>query len=260
MELDRDFECLIVDEPEAGIVLCTFNRLASRNALNRQMVDELHQLCSLLEIADDVKALVFTGAGQQAFISGADIAELRERRAADALASINSALFGRIERLPMPTIAAIRGFALGGGCEFAIACDLRVCGESARFGQPEVALGIMPAAGGTYRLPRLIGLGRARELIFTCRVIDAVEAQSIGLVERVVPDAEVIDAAYEWARSIAKNGQLAVRLAKAALNNCGHLGLASAIAFESASQAICFEDGDKQARMTAFLQRKSRRS
>jgi enoyl-CoA hydratase len=148
---------------------------------------------------ETVAALVITGAGDKAFAAGADIAQLRERTSRDALKAINSGIFNRIEEFPAPVIAAIKGFALGGGCELAIACDLRVLGESAKLGQPEVKLGIIPAAGGTYRLPRLVGLGIARELVYTGRMVDAQEALRIGLANAVVPDAEVVDKALAMA-------------------------------------------------------------
>src|SRR5207245_4488440 len=142
-----------------------------------QMVEEMHEALADLGGREDVRALVVTGSGEKAFAAGADIAELLERTHEDALRSINTALFKRVEDFPRPTIAAIRGFALGGGCELALACDIRIAGEGARLGLPEVSLGIMPAAGGTYRLPRLVGLGRATELTFTGAIIAAREAE-----------------------------------------------------------------------------------
>jgi enoyl-CoA hydratase len=254
-----DFETLIVDHEPQGIVVVTFNRPEVRNALDQQMIDELHGL--LDSIWDDraVRAVIFTGAGERAFTGGADIAQLRQRNSADALNRINAALFRRVEQLPMPTIAAIRGYCLGGGCEIATACDLRVAGEGAKLGQPEVGLGIIPGAGGCYRLPRLVGWGRARELIFTGRIIDAAEALCIGLVERVVPDAEVLDAARALASEIAANSPLAVRLAKAVLGGQGEMSVDVGLAFESAAQAICFDDEEKHRRMTAFLERRKQR-
>jgi enoyl-CoA hydratase len=155
-------------------------------------------------------------------------------------------------------IAAIKGFALGGGCELAIACDLRVLGESAKMGQPEVKLGIIPAAGGTYRLPRLIGLGLARELVYTGRMVDAQEALRIGLANAVVPDAEVVPKALALAGEIAQNGRLAVRGAKRALNALSRPGQENALAFESSVQATLFDSDDKKARMDAFLHKQKK--
>ncbi len=155
-------------------------------------------------------------------------------------------------------MAAIKGFALGGGCELAIACDLRVLGESAKMGQPEVKLGIIPAAGGTYRLPRLIGLGLARELVYTGRLVDAHEALRIGLANAVVPDGEVVPKALALAGEIAQNGRLAVRGAKRALNALSRPGQENALAFESSVQATLFDSDDKKARMDAFLQKQKK--
>ncbi|HEX5139190.1 MAG TPA: enoyl-CoA hydratase-related protein, partial [Planctomycetota bacterium] len=207
-----------------------------------------------------VETCVFTGAGDKAFIGGADIAQLRERNAMDALRTINAALFGKIEALPFPTIAAVRGYCLGGGCELAMCCDLRVAGEGAKFGQPEVALGIIPAAGGTQRLPRLVGLGRAKELVLTGRTIDAREAERIGLVNRVVPDDEALDAAKALARQILAQGSLAVRLAKLNLNNSARTGQDSGLLLEQVSQAVLFESEEKRRRMTEFLEKRARKS
>ena len=240
-------------ERRGDIALLTLNAPERRNAIDLAMVEGLH--AALDELASDANlaAVVVTGAGDQAFAAGADIAQLRERKAVQALAAINSGIFKRIEEFAVPTIAAIKGFALGGGCELAIACDLRVAGESAKMGQPEVKLGIIPAAGGTYRLPRLLGLGKARELIFTGRVIDAPECLRIGLVNAVVPDAKVLDTALALAQEIAGNGRLAVRMAKLALNAIARPGEAHALTLESLAQALCFDSDDKRARMDAFL-------
>jgi enoyl-CoA hydratase len=248
-----DYATLLLDVDEQGIALCTFNRPEVRNALNQEMVDEIRHVLNDLTARPDIRVLIFTGAGEQSFVSGADIAELRERGRADALRRINSGLFREIEQFPAPTLAAVRGWALGGGCELAMACDLRVAGEGARFGQPEVSLGIMPGAGGTYRLPRLVGLGRARELIFTGRIIDAAEALAIGLVNQVVPDADVVPAARALAASIARNSAAAVRSAKLSLNASHELSTDDALALEATAQALLFEDEEKYRRMTAFL-------
>lgn len=240
------------------IAIVTLNAPERRNAIDRAMVDALHLDLTRLESVPDLAAVVITGAGDKAFAAGADIAQLKERTSRDAAAAINSTLFARVENFPVPMIAAVRGFCLGGGCELATACDLRVAGQSAKFGQPEVTLGIIPAAGGTYRLPRLIGLGRARELIYTGRILDAVEAERIGLVNRVVPDAEVLDVAVALAREIAHNGPLAVRAAKAAMNALARPGQDQAITLESSLQAVLFDSADKHARMQAFLDKRQK--
>lgn len=242
-------------ERRGAVALVTLNAPERRNAIDFAMVQGLHAVLDELATDPDLAAVVITGAGEKAFAAGADIAQLRDREAPQALAAINSAIFKRIEDFAVPTIAAIKGFALGGGCELAIACDLRVAGESAKLGQPEVKLGIIPGAGGTYRLPRLVGPGRARELIFTGRIVAAPDALRMGLVNTVVPDAQVIDTALALANEIAGNGRLAVRMAKLALNALARPGEGHAMAFESAAQALCFESADKRARMDAFLAR-----
>src|SRR5690606_13231893 len=171
----------ILTERRGDALLVTLNAPERRNAIDQEMVDGLHRVLDEHWHDEALAALVITGAGEKAFAAGADIAQLRDRTSRDAGKAIHSAIFNRIEEVPAPVIAAVRGYALGGGCELAIACDLRVLGESAKLGQPEVKLGIIPAAGGTYRLPRLVGLGRARELVFTGRMVDAAEALRIGL-------------------------------------------------------------------------------
>jgi enoyl-CoA hydratase len=246
----------ILTEPHGPVLLVTLNAPERRNAIDQEMVDGLHRVLDEQAGNQALAALVLTGAGEQAFAAGADIAQLRERNGADARRAINSTIFARIEEFPVPVIAAVRGFALGGGCELAIACDLRVLGRSAKLGQPEVKLGIIPGAGGTYRLPRLIGLGRARELIYTGRIVDADECLRIGLCNEVVDDSEVVPRALALGAQIAQNGSLAVRSAKQALNALARPGQHNAIAIESTLQAALFDSDDKRARMTAFLERK----
>ncbi len=249
---------ILVDKQD-DIAVVTLNAPEKRNALDLEMVNGLHAALDDLLASDDVSVLVLTGAGSKAFAAGADIAQLKERRGRDALAAINSAIFKRIDDFPVPSIAAIKGYALGGGCELAIACDLRVAGKSAKMGQPEVNLGIIPAAGGTYRLPRLIGLGKARELIYTGRIIDADECLRIGLVNDVVEDDRVLDRAMELAREIAGRGRLAVRMAKATMNALSRPGEAAAVSVESVAQAVLFDSEDKHDRMQAFLDRKNKK-
>jgi len=240
-------------ESSDGIAVVTIHRPEARNAINLEVVNEMH--AALRGLADDQKTrvLILTGSGRMAFASGADIRELRDRRVADALRGINSSLFMAVERFPLPTIAAVAGYALGGGCELALSCDLRIAGESARFGQPEVGLGIIPAAGGTYRLPRIVGSGRARDLILTGRIIDADEALAIGLINRLVPDDRVLEEARATALVMARKGPLALRAAKLALAASAYGPDAGHIA-ERLAQAILFESADKREGMTAFLE------
>jgi enoyl-CoA hydratase len=240
-------------ESSAGVAVVTLDRPEARNAINLEVVNELHAALETLGRDETLRVLILTGAGRAAFASGADIRELRERRADDALRGINSSLFLAVERFPLPTIAAVNGYALGGGCELALACDLRVAGESSRFGQPEVGLGIIPAAGATYRLPRIIGAGRARELVLTGRIIDADEALAIGLVNRLVPDERVLEEARSMALLITRKGPLALRAAKLALQASVY-GPDAGHAAERLAQAILFDSDDKREGMTAFLE------
>jgi enoyl-CoA hydratase len=234
-------------------VVVTLNRPEKRNAIDRDVVDALHAVCADLE--REPRLMLLTGGADGVFAGGADIAELRERVRLDALAAINMGVFERIRRLPMPTIAAIDGPALGGGAELAYACDLRICTSRAFFGQPEVRLGIIAGAGACYRLPALIGEGLAKELLFTGRRVPAAEALAIRLVNRVVEPAELLSTAHGILDEIAAASPLAVRLTKTAIDAPAgahpHLDLAS--------QAVLFEDDEKRARMTAFLERSAKR-
>ncbi len=245
---------ILVTEQDS-IATITLTRPEVRNAIDKETIDEMHAALDRLAAEDKLGALVVTGAGDKAFAAGADIAQLRDRKRADALKAINSTLFKKLEEFPFPTIAAVRGFALGGGCELAMACDLRVAGKSAKFGQPEVGLGIVAGAGCIERLPRLVGLGRAKELIYTGRVIDAAEALAIGLVNQVVDDAQVLDAATTLAKSILKNDRLAVRLSKLSLNATARANDQVGLSIDAIAQAVCFESEEKTRRMTEFLER-----
>jgi len=252
-----EYETLLV-EAHDGVVLCTFNRPEVRNALNLQMVQDIRHLLTELSADPQLKVLIFAGS-EKAFISGADIAELRDRKREAAFKRINNSLFREIELFPAPTIAAVRGWALGGGCELSMACDLRVAGEGARFGQPEVGLGIIPGAGGCYRLTKLVGLGMARELIYTGRIIKSELAREIGLVNKVVPDAAVLDAARDLGTEIARNSNLAVRMAKTVMNSVGEMSTDVAMALEATSQAVLFDDQEKWDRMNAFLEKRKKK-
>ncbi|MCG3182661.1 MAG: Short-chain-enoyl-CoA hydratase [Planctomycetes bacterium] len=237
------------------IVIVTLKRPEVKNAINKAMVAELHEAFDALRDDTEAGCVILTGQGDD-FAAGADIAELRERKALESLAAINNALFNKIELNPAPVIAAITGYALGGGCELSLACDIRVGGKSAKMGQPEVNLGIIPAAGGTQRLPRIVGLGRAKELVLTGWIIEATEAHRIGLLNHVVEDAEVMNQALKIAETICKKGPLAIRVAKQALNQSSRTGLETGLVFESVAQAMLFESEDKMKRMTDFLERK----
>lgn len=248
------YTSILVDVTDRlGVI--TINRPDVRNAIDLTIVNELTS--ALDEIKDKVGCLILTGAGDKAFAAGADIAQLRDRNRDDALKGINTRMFRAVEDFPFPVIAAIRGFALGGGCELAMACDLRVAGESSKFGQPEVGLGIIAGAGATYRLARLVGAGRAKELLFTGRIIDAKEAERIGLVNQVVPDVDVIKTAKALAAEILKNAPLAVRLTKWSVNATFRAGEPDT-AIEQLSQAVLFETEEKRKRMTEFLEKRKK--
>ena len=238
-----------------GIGHVELHRPEVRNAINLEMVGELSALLDDWAGRDEVRVVVLSGAGGKAFAGGADIAELRERSHREAFFAINASLFQKLEDFPRPTIAAIDGFALGGGLELALACDLRVASKSARVGLPETSLGIYPAAGGTWRLPRLVGLGRAKELVFTGRIVDADEAFALGIFERLV-DADALSAARGLASEIARNAPLALQVAKVSLNALAQGPRAGPL--EQLGQALLFDSPDKRERMTAFLDKRTR--
>ena len=200
--------------------------------------------------------LIITGAGESSFVSGADINDIRARTRDDGLAAINSSLFAKIERFPRPVIAAINGYALGGGCELALACDIRVASDTAKFGQPELGLGIIPGAGATQRLPRIVGLGWAKHLILSGDIIDAKQALEIGLVTAIMPASQLQVRARELAKKILRQGPLAARLAKLALNASARVDLDSGLLIETLAQSICYGSEDKQEGTSAFLEKR----
>jgi enoyl-CoA hydratase len=243
---------------DGRVATLTVDRPEVRNALDSATVEEFHRA---LEEARRAKAgvLIITGTGDKAFVSGADIRAIRERRRDDALASINSRLMSAVESHEAVSIAAVNGYALGGGCELALACDLRIAAEHALFGQPETAIGIIPGAGGTQRLPRIVGLGRAKELILTGARWDARQALASGLVSEVVPGSELLGAARALAERGLAQGPLALRLAKLALQASTQMPLGAGLLFESTAQAIAFESRDKEEGTTAFLEKRKPR-
>ena len=236
-----------------SIATLTFDRPAVKNALNLETVRECHGALEELATNSEVGVLIITGAGETAFVSGADINDIRDRSLADGLDAINSSLFARIERFPKPVIAAINGYALGGGCELALACDIRVAADTAKFGQPELGLGIIPGAGATQRLPRIVGMGWAKHLVLTADIIDARQALEIGLVTAIMPASQLQVRARELAKKILKQGPLAARLAKLALNASARVDLDSGLLIETLAQSICYDSDDKREGTTAFL-------
>jgi len=206
----------------------------------------------------DVGIVIITGAGEKAFVAGADIKEMKDMSPLEArnFMHFGQGVFNDIENLPKPTIAAVNGFALGGGCELALSCDMIIASEKAKFGLPEVTLGIHPGFGGTQRLPRLIGSAKAKELIFTGKMIDANEALRIGLVNKVVPPENLMDVAKALAQKILKNGQLAIRLVKSAINAGLNVPLEKGLAYEAVTQGLAFTTEDKNEGLEAFLEKR----
>lgn len=245
-------------EVQDNIALLTINRPKALNALNSETLAELNDCLADLEKREDVKVVILTGSGEKSFVAGADISEMvnatpKEGRAMGLLAR---EAFCRLENMPQVTIAAVNGYALGGGCEIAMSCDIRVASENARFAQPECGLGILPGFGGTQRLARLVGKGRAKELIFTCDQIDAQEAYRMGLANHVVPQAELIDYCKAMAGRIMKNGPYAVTLAKQAINTGYDTDLDSGLKLEANLFGLSFSTEDKKEGMTAFLEKR----
>jgi len=239
-----------------GIATLTIDRPEVKNALNLETVNEVRALLAKVAADESAGVLIITGAGESAFVSGADINDIRGRGRDDGLAAINSSLFAEIERFPRPTIAAINGYALGGGCELALACDIRIASDTAKFGQPELGLGIIPGAGATQRLPRIIGMGRAKHLILTGEIIDAKQALEIGLVTAIAPPGQLQVRARELAKKILRQGPLAARLAKVALNASARVDMDSGLLIETLAQALCYNSEDKMEGTTAFLEKR----
>ena len=219
-------------------------------------MNECHAALAALAADAEVGVLIVTGAGESAFVSGADINDIRARGLAEGLAAINSSLFAAFDRFPKPTIAAVNGYALGGGCELALACDIRVAADSAKFGQPELGLGIIPGAGATQRLPRIVGLGWAKHLVLTGEIIDAKQALAIGLVTAVEPASQLQLRVRELAKRVLRQGPLAARLAKLALNASARVDLDSGLLIETLAQAICYDSDDKREGTSAFLEKR----
>lgn len=238
------------------IAVVTMNRPEALNALNKAVFTDLEVALDDVEKDDEVYVVIITGAGR-AFIAGADIGEMAPMNVAEGLAfsELGNRILMRVDMMEKPTIAAVNGFALGGGCEMALACDIRIASEKAKFGQPEVGLGITPGFGGTQRLPRLVGSANALELILTARNINAQRALEIGLVSHVYPAEEMLDRALELADAIAANAQVAVRQSKAAVRRGLQADMATGVAYESEAFGLCFATEDQKDAMAAFLKK-----
>ncbi|MCM0761067.1 MULTISPECIES: enoyl-CoA hydratase-related protein [Sporomusa] len=248
----------LIVERDGAVVVITINRPKELNALNRATVLELDSVFKALEADSTVGAVILTGSGEKAFVAGADIAEMANISAVAARdwARLGQQVFSRIENFPRVVIAAINGFALGGGCELSMACDIRVASEKARFGQPEVNLGITPGFAGTQRLARLAGKSQAKLLILTGDIIDAQEARAIGLVDKVVGHAELLTAAKDLAGRIITKAPIAVSQAKTAINRGVELDSEQAYAFEAELFGMCFTTDDQTEGMSAFLEKR----
>lgn len=246
----------IILQKEDHIVTITINRPEVRNALDPMTWRELRAAIGECRSEDAVRVVIIRGAGEKAFASGADIKSLRDRETLEVLKSEAQDVLNDIENLNKPVIAAIDGFALGGGCELAMACDIRIATDRSRLGQPEVNLGIIPGAGGTQRLHRLVGMGKAKELIFTGSIIDAFEAERIGLVNRVVSPENFLPAAREMANLIVEKGPLAVGLAKLAINAGADVNINTGLLLEKLALALTFSTEDRQEGTSAFLEKR----
>ncbi len=244
-------------EVKDKIAVLTINRPEALNALNSQVLDDLNAALDSIDV-NTVRALILTGAGEKSFVAGADIGEMSTLTKAEgeAFGKKGNDVFRKLETFPIPTIAAVNGFALGGGCEISMSCDIRICSDNAMFGQPEVGLGITPGFGGTQRLARLIGAGMAKQLIYTARNIKADEAYRIGLVNAVYTQEELLPAAEKMAGTIAANAPIAVRACKKAINEGLQLDIDKAIELEEKIFGDCFETEDQREGMANFLRKK----
>jgi enoyl-CoA hydratase len=248
-------------EAEESIALLTIDRPKALNALNSSVLDELNQTIDAVDL-QKVRALIITGSGEKSFVAGADIAEMSNLTKEEGVAfgKKGNDVFRKIESLPIPVIAAVNGFALGGGCELSMACDIRLCSENAVFGQPEAGLGITPGFGGTQRLARIVGIGRAKELIFSTSNIKADEAYRIGLVNHVYPIEELLPQAKKLALKIAGNAPIAVRNCKKAINDGLQTDIDTAIVIEENLFGACFETHDQKEGMGAFLEKRKEKN
>lgn len=241
---------------QGAVAVLTIDRPKALNALNPEVLADLKAAFEGID-QNAVRCVVLTGAGDKSFVAGADIGSMSTMTKAEgeAFGKLGNDIFLMIEGFPLPVIAAVNGFALGGGCELAMSCDIRICSDNAMFGQPEVGLGITPGFGGTQRLPRIVGLGMAKQLLYTARNIDAAEALRIGLVNAVIPQAELLDAALKMAGQIAKNAPIAVRACKKAVNEGMQVSIDKAVDIEEKLFGDCFETHDQVEGMACFLSR-----
>ncbi len=248
----------ILLEKKGLYAVATINRPKALNALNSEVLSDLDELVQTISADADIRALVITGSGEKAFVAGADIGEMSTLtpEEGEAFGKHGNDVFRKLETLPIPTIAAVNGFALGGGCELSMSCDIRICADTAVFGQPEAGLGITPGFGGTQRLARLVGPGMAKQLIYTAKNIKADEAYRIGLVNAVYPLDELMPAAEKMAETIAKNAPIAVRACKKAINEGLEAEMDDAVVIEEKLFGSCFKTADQIEGMSAFLEKR----
>ena len=244
----------LITEERGMVAVMTISAPKSLNALNSRILGEMDDFLTRFD-CNKYRCLIVTGDGEKSFVAGADISEMATLNVAQghAFGARGASVFRKLETLPVPVIAAVNGFALGGGCELAMACDIRICSDNVRFGQPEVGLGIIPGFSGTVRLARLVGMGMAKQLIYTGKPVKADEALRIGLVNAVVPQAELMDKAMELANQISANAPLAVRAAKQCINDEYDMAADEAIRYESTAFGHCFATEDQKNGMQAFL-------
>lgn len=247
----------ITYEQDGFVGIITINRPKALNALNSEVLKELDACLDGVNL-ETTRALILTGSGEKSFVAGADIGEMSTLTKAEgeAFGKIGNDVFRKLETFPIPVIAAVNGFALGGGCEISMSCDIRICSDNALFGQPEVGLGITPGFGGTQRLARIIGVGKAKEMIYAATNIKADEALRIGLVNAVYPLKELMPAAKKLAGKIAKNAPIAVRACKKAINEGLDVDMDKAIVIEEKLFGNCFESEDQKEGMAAFLEKR----
>ena len=244
-------------EPQGAVAYLIINRPEALNALNSQVLADLDAALDAVDL-DSVRCLIVRGAGEKSFVAGADIAQMKglSKAEGEAFGKQGNDVMRKLETLPIPTIAAVGGYALGGGCELAMSCDFRICSDTAVFGQPETGLGITPGFGGTQRLARLVGPGMAKQMVYTARNIKADEALRIGLVNAVYPHEELYAAAEKLAGQIAANAPIAVRASKRAINEGLELAMDEAVVVEEKNFGSCFETADQQEGMRAFLEKR----
>ena len=258
----EDFKMEFICYEQKGFVgVITINRPKALNALNSQVLEELDQTIDAVDL-ESTRCLILTGAGDKSFVAGADIAEMSNltKEEGEAFGKKGNDVFRKLETFPIPVIAAVNGFALGGGCELSMSCDIRICSENAMFGQPEVGLGITPGFGGTQRLARTIGVGKAKEMIYGARNIKADEAYRLGLVNAVYPQEELMAAAEKMAAGISKNAPIAVRNCKKAINDGLQVDMDQAIVIEEKLFGDCFETADQKEGMSAFLEKRKEKN